>query len=156
MPIQAIQLVRLRRRGVAEAVATMQVKGDGEPASFQGERVQEVFGRPTIHRGFLQDSDLRPEFERDHGGRARNVLRQITAGRAGRFEIDRNGQFLDYHGGHGFRNGNCLDWFTPDALRRGIGWYFIQTYRHGGRAISRYKVTRIISGRGIEVLKSKV
>jgi hypothetical protein len=47
-----------------------------------------------------------------------------------------------------------LDGFTPAALRRGIGWYFEQTYRHGGDVVGRFRVIRVIRERdGLRVHK---
>ncbi len=57
------------------------------------------------------------------------MLERLTAGRAGTFTVGALGHFDDFHGGHGFRNPDDLNWFTPVALQRGIGWYFEQSYR---------------------------
>jgi hypothetical protein len=105
----------------------------------------------------LTDRDLRSDLAAEHRGSARFVLGQITAGNPGSFTIDRDGRFLDYHGGHGLRNGEYLNWFTPEALTRGIGWYIVQTYRHSTRIVGRYNVIRIISSRnGVEVRKERL
>lgn len=156
MALRKIELVSIRRRNITEAVATMEARGDGDPASFAGERIVESFGPPQIHRGYLQDGDLKPELVSQHHGRARFVIRQIVTGRPGTFTVGRNGRFLDYHGGHGLRRGTYIDWFTPEALRRGVGWYFVQTYRHNRQVVGRFKVVRIFSERGIEVRKRRV
>jgi hypothetical protein len=156
MALNSIVLVNLRQRNVVEWVATMEARGDGEPASFAGERIVESFGQPQIHGRLLLDGDLRPELVGRHRGRASFVLGQITAGTAGTFTVGRNGRFEDYHGGHGLRSGAYIDWFTPEALARGVGWYMVQTYRHGTRVVGRFKVVRIFSERGVEVLKQRL
>ena len=135
----------------------MEATGDGEPSSFSGQTIIESFGRPQIYNRMLLDSDLRPEFESQHHGSARNVLGQITAGSPGHFTVGRNGRFPDYHGGHGLRSGDYIRWFTDEALARGIGWYFEQTYRHGPRIVGRFRVVRIINARtGIDVRKEQM
>ena len=75
------------------------------------------------------------------------MLERLTPGRAGTFTVDAQGHFEDFHGGHGFRNPADLDWFTPAALRRGVGWYFEQTYRHGSDVVGRFRVIRVIRER---------
>jgi hypothetical protein len=135
----------------------MEAQGDGEPSSFAGQRIVESFGPPQIYSRLLLDRDLRPELAVEHRGSARFVLGQITAGTPGSFTIDRAGHFIDYHGGHGLRSGEYLNWFTPEALSRGVGWYIVQTYRHGSRIVGRYNVIRIISSRsGVEVRKERL
>ena len=157
MTLTSIVLVNLRRRNVAEWVATMEAQGDGEPRTFAGQRIVESFGPPQIYSRMLTDGDLRPELVAEHRGSAKFVLGQITAGIPGPFTIDRDGHFPDYHGGHGLRDGEYLNWFTPEALTRGIGWYIVQTYRHGTRIVGRYNVIRIISSRnGVEVRKERL
>ena len=157
MPLNSIVLASLRRRNVAEWVATMEAQGNGEPSSFAGQRIAEAFGRPQIYGRYMLDRDLRPELVAEHRGSANFVLGQITAGTPGTFTLDRSGHFPDYHGGHGLRSGEYLNWFTPEALERGIGWYFVQTYRHGTRIVGRFNVIRIISARsGVEVRKERL
>jgi hypothetical protein len=157
MALNSVVLVNLRRRSVGEWLATMAAQGEGTPASFAQQQIVESFGPPRIYARYLNDSDLRPELASEHRGHARYVLERLTTGRAGTFTVDRAGQFEDYHGSHGFRNPSDLNWFTPEALRRGIGWYFEQTYRHDGRIVGRFNVIRIISsGDGVEVRKVAV
>src|SRR5262245_40995958 len=119
----------IRRRNRAEFVATMAPVGeDGpsrDPAQFAGERIAERFGQPEAHRGDLKDTDLNPQYQNQHRGSARFVARQMVVGNAGVFTVGRDGFFRDYHGGTGLRTGNDLNWFTPAALARGIGWYFV-------------------------------
>jgi len=135
----------------------MEARRTGDPSSFSGERIVESFGRPQIYNRFLSDGDLRPEFAAQHRGSARFVLTQVTAGTPGTFTVDSRGQFPDYHGGHGFLRGECLTWFTEEALNRGVGWFFVQTYRHGSRVVGRYNVIRITSAlRGVEVRKERL
>lgn len=162
MTLDRIALMGLRRRSILETVAVMEAHGGissanpggtTDPTSFAGERIVESFGRPQILRRWLLDSDLRPELANEHHGRASYVLKQIRTGRPGTFTVARNGRFLDYHGGHGLRRGSYINWFTPEALRRGIGWYFVQTYRHGRQIVGRYKVIRIFGERGIVITK---
>jgi hypothetical protein len=157
MALNSIALSSLRRRNALEWVATMQAQGDGEPASLSGQEVVESFGMPRIYGQMLLDRDLRPELVSAHRGHARYVLEVITAGRAGTFRVDPSGRFEDFHGGHGFRSGSYLNWFTPQALARGIGWYFEQTYRCNSRVVGRFQVIRIISsGSGVEVRKVRL
>lgn len=156
MALDNIALVRLRRRNILEAIAIMEARGDGDPSSFAGERIVESFGRPQLLRRYLMDSDLRPELVNEHRGRANSVLRQLDCGRPGTFTVDRHGRFNDYHGGHGLRRGSYINWFTPEALSRGVGWYFVQTYRHNKQIVGKYKVIRIFSERGIEIRKERM
>lgn len=157
MALNSIALVNLRRRSAMEAVATMEAQGDGAPASFAGQHIVESFGLPRIFGRLLLDSDLRPELVSQHRGHARYVLERITAGRAGTFTVDPSGHFEDYHGGHGLLSGSYINWFTPRALVRGIGWYVEQTYRHNARVVGRFNVIRIISsGSGVEVRKVRL
>jgi hypothetical protein len=155
--LNSIALISLRRRNVVEWIATMEAQGDGEPSGFAGQRIVEAFSRPQIYNRMLQDRDLKPDMVAQHRGSATYVLGRITAGTPGSFTVDRSGRFLDYHGGHGFRSGDCITWFTEAALERGIGWYIQQTYRHGSRIVGRYNVIRIISARsGVEVRKERL
>lgn len=150
MPIKDITVVSLTRRNVAEWVALMQVSGtEGEnPGSFSGQTVLESFGTPRIYENMLRDSDLRPELASEHRGSARFVLERISPGTAGQFTVDANGQFRDFHGGHGMRSGSMLNWFTTRALARGIGWYFEQRYSVDGRRFASFNVIRVIRDRG--------
>lgn len=155
----AIRLKRIQARGPGEHVATMEVvsdERDEDLSQYAGERIVEQFGSPEAHRGYFEDADLNPEFRRQHHGSARYVAQHMQLGRPGTFTVDRRGRFLDFHGGTGLRGENDIEWFTPEALHRGIGWYFVQTYKHNGRAIARFKIIRIITTRGggrIEVRK---
>ena len=144
MPMNRVMMVGLRPGGTAEWVATMKALGTEEPRTYAGEQIRESFGMPRIYGRYLQDSDLRPELASQHRGHARYVLERLTAGRAGTFTVDAQGHFEDFHGGHGFRNPADLNWFTPAALRRGVGWYFEQTYRHGREVVGRFRVIRVI------------
>jgi hypothetical protein len=156
MALTGIRIAGLRRRNALEWIATMEVVGDEPAASHAGEEIVESFGRPRIYARMMQDSDLDPALRSEHHGNVRRALEAVTAGRAGRFAVDTNGRFLDYHGGHGFTRLRVLEWFTPEALRRGIGWYFEQRYRHGSRTLARYRVIRICRPSGVEVRKERM
>ena len=161
MSLSNISLVNIRagasRHGhVIEWVATMEVQGDaGEvPSYFSGQRLVESFGPANPVQGFLMASDVRPDRIRDHHGSVSHVVSRLSMGRPGRtFTVQIDGRFDDFHGGSGFVRGE-LDWFTEAALSRGIKWFFKQTYRHNGRFIAEFKVTRTIdSTRGYTLTK---
>ena len=147
MPLNRIIMLSLRAGGTAEWIATMKGLGTEPSTAYAGEEVRESFGLPRIYGRYLQDSDLRPELADQHRGHARYVLERLTTGRAGTFTLDSLGHFDDFHGGTGFRNPADLAWFTPAALRRGVGWYFEQTYRHGRETVGRFRVIRVIRER---------
>ncbi len=134
---------------------------DGSDATqLAGSRVVESFGRPRIYRNRLRDSDLDPQFETAHRGSASYVCSRMETGRAGRFKVEENATFFDFHGGNGLSGQrNLVFWFTDEALRRGIGWTFIQTYRLNGQVVGRFHVSRIFT-RGspyrLEVIKTAV
>jgi hypothetical protein len=158
--ITSIRLRSIRRRNRAEFVAVMQPVGDNgppaNPGQFAGERISERFSRPEAHRGYLMDSDLVPQYQNQHRGSARYVARKMVLGHAGVFTVEQDGFFRDYHGGTGLQRGSDLQWFTPQALARGIGWYFVQTYFYNNRAVGRFKIIRIFSTQGggrVEVIK---
>ena len=65
MALTSIALVNLRRRNVAEWVATMEAQGDGEPRTFAGQRIVKSFGPPQIYSRMLTDRDLRPDQDRN-------------------------------------------------------------------------------------------
>ena len=106
-------------------------------------------GNTNLGRGDLLFTD-------GEGAFAVVEVKFIDLGRPGVFRVGPDGRFEDNHGGHGFVPGDCIRWFTEAALRRGIGWHFIQTYRHAGsnKVVGRFKVHRTISLSGaIEVRK---
>ena len=141
---------RCTRTRSDEYMVTMRVcrQSDGEPArELAGRYVTERFGRKRIWRGMLLDRALRtsPQSIVDsHGGSAQSVLRQLWWGTPGRFKVRPDATFVDYHGGNGLRvhNGGTA-WFTDEALRRGIGWTFVQSYRSERVRIGMFHVTRI-------------
>jgi hypothetical protein len=159
MPMKDLTVVSLTRRSVAEWVALMEVRGTASetPASFSGQSVRESFGVPRIYENMLRDGDLRPELASEHRGSARYVLERISPGTAGQFTVDANGQFLDYHGGHGLRSGRMLEWFTSRALQRGIGWYFEQRYACNGVRFASFRVIRVVrASGGLHVRKERM
>ena len=149
--IQGIRLDASFRRNAVEIATKMVPFGDDRRADgteFAGEVIVEQFGRSELHRGWLRDSDLDPQYRNEHRGSARYVGRRMSPGRRGRFRVTNRGFFVDYHGGMGLRSPDHLNWFTDEAKRRGIGWYFIQTYVHNGQRVARFKVIRIFRVRG--------
>lgn len=157
MPMTGVDLLSLRAGGAAEWIATMKAGGDEESGTYAGQQIRESFGTPRAYFRYWHDSDLRPELVSEHRGRVRYVLERLTPGRPGVFTVGPFGHFDDFHGGHGFRYPSDLNWFTPEALRRGIGWFFEQTYHHGSDVLARFRVARIISSRdGVRVQKVRI
>ena len=144
--ITSIRLVSLRRSRPNEFVAQMAVVGEGrdeDPGRYAGERVRERFGRNERHGRMLRNEDILPSVASQLGGQAaRTVARNMALGREGIFTVGRDGKFRDYHG-MWVRVDYARQIFTPAALARGIGTYFVQTYYHERRALARFKVVRI-------------
>lgn len=152
-----IVMVTLRRESLVNWRATMEAQLEGsEPSACEGEQIVESFGPPRPNPGRFDEGDLHPGYRVQHLGNVRHVLKFLDLGRPGVFRVGPDGRFDDQHGGHGFVPGDCIRWFTEAALRRGIEWHFIQTYRHAGsnKVVGRFKVHRNISLSGaIEVRK---
>jgi len=143
-----VEIADSKQRNAFERVFLMRVcNDDGEVATdLANNMVVERFGPPRIYRNMLQDTDLVPQYRIAHRGSANFVLGQMDTGDAGRFKIRRDGTFLDFHGGNGLgglRGDGNMIWFTPEAQRRGIGWWFTQTYRLNNRRIGMFHVIRI-------------
>ena len=146
--ITSINLAWLRRSRADEFVAQMVVVGDGpndSPARYAGERIRERFGRNERHGRLLRNGDILPSAASQLGGQpARTVARNLAQGDEGTFTVGRDGKFFDYHG-MTVRADYARQIFTPAALARGIGTYFVQTYYHENRAVARFKVVRIFT-----------
>lgn len=143
-----IEIIDSKQRNDFERVFKMQVCNDDgtEATDLVNNIVVERFGRPRIYRGMLRDQDLVPRYSIAHQGRASYVEGQFDTGDAGKFTIRADGTFLDFHGGNGLgtaRSDGNMAWFTPEAKRRGIGWWFTQVYRMNNRRIGMFHVIRI-------------
>ncbi|TNE85226.1 MAG: hypothetical protein EP330_26215 [Deltaproteobacteria bacterium] len=151
--IDHLELASLQRTNAMQATAYMECNPVlfDEPSPYEGERIVEHFSAPWASR--MNDRDLA-------GGPGNpttiaEVMRHVTTGEPGVFTVDDFGQFVDYHGGHGFDTGNFVDWFTPEALSRGISWGMAQRYTHNGQSIGRFTIRRTIdSSNGVTVEKT--
>ena len=144
-----VELENSKPRNNQEFVARMAVIGDtGDYATdLAGETVVERFGPPRVFRGMLRVEDLNPEYHSSHRTDVGYVIARMGRFRdaPGRFRILPDGKFLDYHGGAGVPSDCVNTWFTEDALRRGIGWTFIQRYYLGSQLLGSFWVSRVFT-----------
>jgi hypothetical protein len=126
-----------------EWLATMRLlPAAGNPSAYAGLEIEERFpGR--IYAGQLEAGDL---LRRSGGPQSISEVLQrsyiIPPGQPTTFQVLPDGTFLDHHGGMGLEVVDPREWFTEEALNRGISTWFFQDFYQGDRWLARFRIER--------------
>ena len=146
-----VSLVALHPRPGVGATAEMGVEyGVGAFSPFEGLQVEEHFGPIRMIPGLFSEDDLT-----DHPNAPRTeeaFAATLDTGDAGVFTVDCLGTFIDHHHGGGLPI-QYGGWLTPQALARGVGYEFDQTYTANGETIGSFVVQRLVSVGRVDVDK---